>query len=335
MAKVAMMIHGFLTDKGDFGELSNAVADIYDEIFLCEIPGHTDAHDYTDFTVDSTIEYVEKHFFRLRAKYDQIDLYGYSMGGALCTYLASKGGVSNMLLFAPANKYLNPSYLVSGFAFYYKTIKETLAGSTKETRSQDIENALEVYLTNTKTSMDIAMKKLIPYYNRHTLLTFTRLIRRINGELKPWDTRTCIFWGKLDQMVPKTSIEFLSTYYIDTEHYVKIYEDYSHLMLNSKSPERLISDALRFLRGEDEFSKKNYKKMQRNQKRALNQQYREAKKKVVPPWYKITGGLTKKVGYKDVSNLTQEEKETPCVMQISASEESDIGKLKCVNLKKQ
>lgn len=306
MAKVAMMIHGFLTDKNDFGELVEQVKDKYDEIFLCEIPGHNEERDYSSFTVDATIDYVEDNFYRLRAKYDEIDLYGYSMGGALCTYLASKGGVSNVLLFAPANKYLNPSYLVSGFALYYRTIKETIAVSSKETRTKEIEKALEVYLTNTKISMDITIKKLIPYYSKHTLLTFARLIRRINGELKPWKARTCVFWGKLDQMVPKSSIEFLSDYFIDTKHYVKIYEDYSHLMLNSKSPERLIQDVVKFLNGEDEFGDVSEAEFQRKQKRGLKQQYKSVKKQFVPPWYKITGGLTKKVDVKEV--LESEEK---------------------------
>ncbi len=295
MTRVAMMIHGFLTDKDDFGKLSEKIADRYDEIFLCEVPGHNKEHDYSSFTVDSTIEYVEKHFYELRSKYDQIDLYGYSMGGALCTYLASKGGVSNVLLFAPANKYLNPSYLVSGFALYYKKIKETLAVSSKETRVKDIETALDVYLQNTKTSMDITIKRLVPYYNKHTLLTFTRLIRKINANLIPWDARTCIFWGKCDQMVPRSSIEYLSDFYIDTEHYVKIYEDYSHLMLNSKSPERLIEDAIKFLDGVDEFSDSNERKYKRKQRRELRQQYREIQKGEIVPWYKkLAGGMVSK-----------------------------------------
>ncbi len=254
MTKACMMIHGFLTDKYDFGELVNKVSDRYDEIFLCEIPGHNEEKDYSQFTVNDTIEYVETNFERLKAKYDEIDLYGYSMGGALCTYLASKGGVSNVMLFAPANKYLNPSHLVSGFALYYRKVKETLATSTKENRVKDIENALDVYLANTKSSMDIAIKRLVPYYNRHTLLTFTRLIRKINANLKPWNARTCIFWGKLDEMVPRSSIEFLSDYFIEAEHYVKIYDDYSHLMLNAKHADKLICDVERFLDGEGEFS---------------------------------------------------------------------------------
>ncbi|MFI3164363.1 MAG: alpha/beta hydrolase [Bacillota bacterium] len=295
MTRVAMMIHGFLTDKNDFGELSEKIADRYDEVFLCEVPGHNAEHDYSAFTVDSTIEYVEKHFYALRSKYDQIDLYGYSMGGALCTYLASKGGVSNVLLFAPANKYLNPSYLVSGFALYYNKIKETLAVSSKETRVKDIESALDVYLQNTKTSMDITIKRLVPYYNKHTLLTFTRLIRQINSKLVPWDARTCIFWGKCDQMVPRSSIEYLSDFYIDTEHYVKIYEDYSHLMLNSKSPERLIADAIKFLDGEDEFSDSNEREYKRKQRQGLRQQYREIGRGEVVPWYKkLAGGMVSK-----------------------------------------
>ncbi len=295
MAKAAMMIHGFLTDKNDFGELYGTVKDRYDEVFLCEIPGHNENREYDDFTVEATIDYVEKHFFRLRAQYDELDLYGYSMGGALCTYLASKGGVSNVMLYAPANKYLNPSYIVSGFVLYYRTIKDTLAESTKEMRVKNVEMALETYLDNTKISMDIAIKRLMPYYNKHTLLTFARLIRKINASLKPWKARTCIFWGKCDQMVPRSSIEFLSEFFIDTEHYVKIYEDYSHLMLTSKEPERLIEDTLKFLNEEEEFRNSSEEEFHKKQRKSLKEQYREAKKQFVPPWYKITGGLAKNV----------------------------------------
>lgn len=320
MSKVAMMIHGFLTDKNDFGDLVRRVDGMYDEIFLCEIPGHDENRDYALFTVDSTIEYVEQNFYRLRAKYDQIDLFGYSMGGALCTYLASKGGVSNMLLFAPANKYLNPSYLVSGFTLYYRKIKETLAVAPKETRAKDVEKALEIYLANTKQSMDIASKKLVPYYNKHTLLTFTRLIRKINGELKPWETRTCIFWGKCDQMVPRSTIEYLSDFFIDTEHYVKIYEDLSHLMLNSNDPEKLLSDAVKFLLGEDEFSNTTETKFKRKQKRDLKRQYKEAKKQFVPPWYHKKGGLSRNVKVASVEDEFASEIEKIESQEISSAD---------------
>lgn len=254
MKRCAMFIHGFLTDKGDFGALKALLSPRYEEIFECEIPGHGSEPDYSRFTVDGTIEYVEEHFERLKNQYDEIDLYGYSMGGALCTHLASKGGVSNMLLFAPANKYLNPAYILSGFSLYFGKIKKTVKSAPREALHDEIAKEMDVYLQNAKISMDIGAKKLVPYYNKHTLLTFTRLIRKINAGLAPWDTRTCIFWGKIDQMVPETTIDFLSQYFLSARHFVKVYEDITHLMLNSKNAGTIVCDVVKFLDYKDEFS---------------------------------------------------------------------------------
>ena len=248
-----MMIHGFLTSSKDFGTLPKEIEKYYDEVFLCTIPGHNENGNFKNFTVDATLEYVEKHFLQLRENFDIVDVYGFSMGGVLATHLASNFEIDNLILFAPANKFLNLSYLRSGFKLYYKTIKSTLAGSTKADRMKSIESALETYLANSKASVDMAIKKLIPNYSIHTLSTFTKLVKKVNEGLKPWKSRTCIFWGELDQLVPRNTIDFLSTYFIDAEHYVKVYDDVSHLMLLSKQAQKIIDPVINFIEMKNEF----------------------------------------------------------------------------------
>ncbi len=275
MTRAVMMIHGFLTGADstgmtDFVDLPKLVEDRYDEVFLAEVPGHDTSSDYSAFTVDATLEYVEFHFARLKEQYDEVDLVGYSMGGALCTHLASIGGVKNLVLLAPANKYLNPSSVISGFMLYYRKIKDTLAVSTRETRGKNVSDAIEVYLKNSRYSADIAIKQLVPNSSRHTLLTFTRLIRRINENLKPWDARTAVFWGELDELVPFSSIELLANYFADAEHYVKIYDDVAHIMLKGGNGDKVHADVMKFLNAQEEFASMSEEK---------DQQMEEYKKK--------------------------------------------------------
>ena len=136
MSRAVMTIHGFLTDTKDFGRLYDYL-DFYDEVKPCEIPGHNGKLDFTKFTVESTLVEVTGCFDRLKREHDEVDVVGFSMGGALASYLAVTRKVNRCVLMAPANKYLNPRFVFDAMK-YYIALQQTTYKSTQGKLSQKV-----------------------------------------------------------------------------------------------------------------------------------------------------------------------------------------------------
>ena len=98
-----MTIHGFLTTTDDFGRL-NQYLDHYDEIAVVQIPGHNGKTNFSLFTMQSTINTVLSTFDTLAKKHDQVDVIGFSMGGACAARMSveRKDAIKKLVLMSPA-----------------------------------------------------------------------------------------------------------------------------------------------------------------------------------------------------------------------------------------
>ncbi|MCL2821910.1 MAG: alpha/beta hydrolase [Firmicutes bacterium] len=107
MKKAAFLIHGFLTQSQDFSPLLPHLKDKYDFILCPDLPAHGQ-----DFCVsknryinsDDIVGFVLSQFDILKKSYDKIDVFGFSMGGALARMLAAQRQVNKLILLAPALK---------------------------------------------------------------------------------------------------------------------------------------------------------------------------------------------------------------------------------------
>ncbi len=249
MTKALMTIHGFLTDINDFGRLYDYLTD-YDTVVACKIPGHNDEVDFRQFTVENTLKAVMNCYDQLAKKYDEIDVVGYSMGGALATYLATQRKINKIVLVAPANKYINLATPFSTLKFYlrfvHKSFTET-TGSFKE-KFATAKKALAPYMESVKISNGLALKRLFPYINLHTFNVFTNLVKVANKEVEqysPIETPTLALWGEMDELVPKTSVEYVSKHFKNLQKVV--YPDATHAMLRTNKDAEVIAEILKFL----------------------------------------------------------------------------------------
>ena len=244
-----MTIHGFLTVKEDFGRLYDHL-DCYDEVFAVELPGHNGEVDFAKFTVESTKKAVLSAYDALRAKHDQVDVVGFSMGGTLATWLCAERDVHKAVLLAPANKFINLFMPLETAKFFSKVKRQAYRnakGSAKEKR-QAVKMAMKPHRENKKIARKIAKERTFKYMNFHTFGVFRKLVKMSNKAVEgnsPIQTRSLILWGKLDELVPHKSVQYVLDHFVNSEF--KIYDDLGHAMLYTNHDDLLITDTMKFL----------------------------------------------------------------------------------------
>ena len=249
MSRALMTIHGFLTDINDFGRLYEHLG-MYDKVVACKIPGHNGKLDFRKFTVENTLKAVLHCYDDLAKNYDEIDVVGFSMGGALTSYLCTQRNVRKAVLVAPANRYLNLSSPLATLKFYLRfvgSVYTKTVGSLKD-RISKTQKALTPYVENTLATSNMALKRFFPHLNMYTFNTFANIVKTVNTEVEahaPIDTPILVIWGELDELVPQASLDFLSKQFVNMQ--TIIYKDVGHLLMLSNRDGEFIQTAVKFL----------------------------------------------------------------------------------------
>lgn len=242
MSKAILLLHGFATNTDDFQKILPFLNETYDFVSLPTLPGHERNNHLRNFKSRQVLRFVNNLCITLFAQYHQVDIIGYSMGGALATYLAGKYPFSKIILLAPANQFLNWKLPIKRMkiSLHYYAKKYVL----KNNDYQDDKQWKTIKIDD-KKGLSILLKNLLPNYTFHSLREFKKLIRYCNRNLKMIVAPTCIFWGDVDQLVPYQSLVFIKQYCLNVE--IIIQKNMSHLMLNSQNSSKLIKQIKEFL----------------------------------------------------------------------------------------
>lgn len=245
--RAAILIHGFLTNVDDFKNLVPSLEEIYDLVYLYEIPGHSIPPRYKYFNTKDTFKTLLETYDKLSLEYNGIDCIGFSMGGALATYLESVRKINNLVLLAPANKYLN-------FKIFRNRIKliNSLKQAIKVNKGKDetistYKEKLKAIEKDDKISQEMAFKMLFPHYSIHNLSTFRAIVKKCNEEIISINCPCLIIWGRLDQLVPYESVKELYDICVNDNKKLVVYDDISHLMLNSYNHQKIVDEIVLFL----------------------------------------------------------------------------------------
>ena len=244
--KAVILIHGFITSPKDFNPIYEYLYKNYDYVCKVVLPGHGENDKYKYFNVDGSFNVCLQAYDKLKLEYDIIDLIGFSLGGALATYLASVRDINKLVLLAPANKYLRIGFISAFFKKHHEFHRRYRAlKKKKDPRANSYAQKMLELKTNNKISIKMALFKLLPHYNLHNLKVFQKIVKRCNKSLTTISSQTLICWGRLDQLVPYKSIRYVEGYLKDYKEVV--YTDLSHLMLKSINISFLLNDIKRFL----------------------------------------------------------------------------------------
>ncbi|HEY8444719.1 MAG TPA: alpha/beta hydrolase [Bacilli bacterium] len=242
-----LFIHGFLSDHHDFDAIIPYLSLKYHHLELLDLPGHGPSFGDGNFEVEKTLDFVLEIYDKLFVKYKTIDVFGYSMGGALAYYLAIKRKINKLILLAPACKYFNFRLPFSRIKNYLRLRKSL--NLAKENNDVNEINSLQEKIENIKIDDNITFKFIKEHYLTIKFpiyfLTFRKLIKEINKEPLPINTPTLLLYGEIDQIIPKASITYLSSLCRNSK--VIIYDDVCHLMLLANDCTKIINDILDFL----------------------------------------------------------------------------------------
>ena len=241
MKKTVILIHGYLTDYQDFANLPKTLIKYYDYVVLLTLPGHGRFQDIKRFKVDNTIKTVEETV-EFYLKKGTVDLIGYSMGGALSRYIASKyQTINKMVLLAPASKYLSPFLGINRIKYLLNKQNTTL--SKKERRA--------LLKEHDKAAYEFLKDRLLKKFSAGNGLTFCKLISTINQEKTAFETPTLIVYGKLDELVPLASVNYCLSKCISSLKEVMYLDDIGHLMLRTAQCQNIINKIEEFLTKEN------------------------------------------------------------------------------------
>lgn len=244
--RAIMLLHGFCTDKNDFLPLLPKIEGLYDFVWNKNLPGHSKDEHFKGFTADNTFNYILNEYDELKVTYDQVDCVGFSMGGALATYLQAMRKIDNLVLLAPANQYINFKYMLNrGYLRYLEILNRKSKDTTFELTMLD--KRLESIKADDKNSFKMGIKTLLPNYTIKNIITFRRIIKKCNDNLKEITPPTLIVWGHLDQLVPKESIKYDYSICSNDKKELLIVPDLSHLMFRSNQIDTILDKVKSFL----------------------------------------------------------------------------------------
>ena len=249
--KALLMIHGFISEMNDFDSIMDDVNARYDFVYRPILPGHGDKgiYDYNNFNSKDTFKCVLDAFDYLAKSYDDIDVLGYSMGGALATYLSGVRKFNKLILIAPANHYFNPiaflnggQYAMSKFRALNKAIMQK-----DEAEQATYKEMLKHFNEDQRRCASYTFRKYLKTYIWHAYKEFKDIVLNCNKDLKEIKNPTLIIWSKLDQLVPYKAVTELYDICTNDVKELKIFEDFTHLMLISDNPQPLIDAILEFM----------------------------------------------------------------------------------------
>lgn len=250
MKKAIVLLHGWLSDINDFEALLPLLKKEYDHIERVCYDGHGDGADPYDFDDVKTFELVDNTMLTLQKKYEVIDVVGFSMGGALAVYLSQHYDFRKLVLLAPANKYLNFTMPFSRMKhwlrclFYLEKARLLKNDEEKELYKEKLRATFE----DDKFSFTFFKDKYLKRYFRHVFRVFQKIIEKANENIVEIKNPCFIAWGKLDQVVPKQSVEYLHELCINENKKLMIYEDLSHMLILSKDNQKIVNDIIEFLK---------------------------------------------------------------------------------------
>lgn len=241
MAKVCVFLHGYLTNYQDFTSLPHEIMEDYDQVILLCLPGHECKETLKNFTKEKVFAYIEQEMNKILPQ-NEVDVVGFSLGGALAWYISLHYPIHKLVLLSPAVTFFNIKLLKERYLYrktLYELPKEEREENLKKFRGRDVE-ALRFIKTQT-----------FPKFNFKNGFQFCEIIREIRRTKGNITIPLLIVRGDLDELVPKVALDEC---YNRCNHFKKeIYTlpDIGHMLLRTHHQQEIVQKVKQFLEEQD------------------------------------------------------------------------------------
>ncbi|MDR7073014.1 alpha/beta hydrolase [Fictibacillus barbaricus] len=225
-----LCLHGFTGGPYEIEPVTDYLSKHTDWLLsIPTYPGHGTKLSLKGITHIEWLEEAEKAYLELREKTDKIYIVGFSMGGMIAGYLASKYGCDKLILLNASAYYLNPGQMIKDIANMMIT---GLSGGLKDH---------ELYHRYRKKLLDTPFS---------ATKEFRKLVKTLKPSLSKVKAPTLIVQGECDGLVPRKSAEFLYAAIAATNKRICYFKESKHMICHDVEKEQLIEEVYQFLQNE-------------------------------------------------------------------------------------
>lgn len=192
-------------------------------------PGHGTELSLHGRTHTEWLEEAERSYLELREKVDTIYIVGFSMGGMIAGYLASKYGCDKLILLNASAYYLNPGQMIKDVA---NMISSGFSGQLKDH---------ELYKRYKKKFRDTPFS---------ATREFRKLVKLLKPEFSQVSAPTLIIQGECDGLVPRKSAEYLYEAIAASDKRICYFKESKHMICHDVEKDQLIDEVYQFLMSE-------------------------------------------------------------------------------------
>jgi carboxylesterase len=222
-----LCIHGFTGSPYEVEPLVKYLKDQTDWILsVPTLPGHGETLSLKGVRYHQWIECAEAELKILLQKCDTVYIIGFSMGGLIASFLASKYPIDKLVLLSAAAYYINPKQLASDMKMI---IQDSLIGN----------------LANNE--LFLRYKRKIKETPIAATIQFRKLVSFIRPILPQVNVPTLIAQGESDGIVPPKSAEYLYHTISAQQKRITYIKHSKHLICYCEEKEALFSQVMDFL----------------------------------------------------------------------------------------
>lgn len=223
-----LCIHGFTGGPYEVQPFADYIIEETDwAVSVPTLPGHGDTLELRDMTADSWLMEAEIALRQLKKKADRIIIVGFSMGGLIAMYLATRYKIDRLVLLSAAAKYISPPQII-----------EELKGALSDAMKQQLS--------------DNEFFQRYQYKLAHTPVLSTREFLKVVKLVEPYYSKihipACIVQGMKDGVVPVSAAQFIYDNIASEEKQLIHSETGKHMICYSDDCEDWFGRVLAFMK---------------------------------------------------------------------------------------
>ena len=236
-----------------YAYLSRILDEHHLDYTITELQAHGVDEDINDFNYKLCLQKAEQEYLAHVARYDTVYLIGFSMGGVIASFLASRYGCDKLVLIAPAFKYGTSTQIVRDF---FKTFQEdnqypsiaALFKTSGDTRHQVIAKYMHEEFASRGAAYAYMFERL-GKVKPTSFLNFTRLVASVKKEIQLDGIPTRIYQSENDELIPAESAFWIFKQIKGEDKRLMFMSGPRHRILSSTVKEEVTEDLIRFLYG--------------------------------------------------------------------------------------